>query len=239
MNTKVSILMPVYNRQDMVGSAIKSVLAQTSQAWQLIIYNDGSTDQSDKICRQFAGKSTNIHITGSTTNNGIVYARNKLLEACNTEYGMWLDSDDLCSIYRIEMMLDLIGKFDVIWSNWQPFMTTSDATLPDYTKKPIQCDKLPRHYPTILFRMERAPRFQEVMFNGTPTTVSGEDQEWFKRFQATGITETHTNYILYYYRRHSARITSWKRPGGNPDWLARMSNRVTGPHNTGHASNPQ
>ena len=57
---KISVIMPVYNSEKYVSKAIESVLAQDFEDFELILVNDGSTDNSAEICDQFAEKYENI-----------------------------------------------------------------------------------------------------------------------------------------------------------------------------------
>ena len=88
---KVSIIMPVYNKEKYVGRAIESVLKQTFSDWELIIIDDGSNDHSLDICRQY--KDNRIKVF-HTANHGVSHARNIGLENATGEYVSFLDADD-------------------------------------------------------------------------------------------------------------------------------------------------
>jgi len=88
---KVSIIMPVYNKEKYVGRAIESVLKQTFLDWELIIIDDGSTDHSLDICRQY--KDSRIKVF-HTENCGVSHARNCGLSKAKGEWIWFIDSDD-------------------------------------------------------------------------------------------------------------------------------------------------
>lgn len=59
-NPKISIIIPTYNRAHLVGRAIQSVLSQTYQGFELIVVNDGSTDNTDEVIKEFQQKDNRI-----------------------------------------------------------------------------------------------------------------------------------------------------------------------------------
>ena len=91
---KVSIIMPVYNKEKYIKKAIQSVLAQTMQDWELLIIDDGSTDNSFEICNSFKDERIKaVHVE----NGGVSSARNIGLDMANGEYVTFIDSDDYIS----------------------------------------------------------------------------------------------------------------------------------------------
>jgi glycosyltransferase involved in cell wall biosynthesis len=89
----VSILMLTYNRADYIGTAIKSVLAQTYQNFELIILDDGSTDETAGIVASF--KDPRIQYHADTVNRGLIYRRAESLTYATGTYVAILDSDDI------------------------------------------------------------------------------------------------------------------------------------------------
>lgn len=90
----LSIIMPVYNVEKYVGKAIESVLSQTMTDLELIIINDGSTDNSGKICKKYASIDTRIKYFYKD-NRGVSVARNFGIEKTSTsKYITFIDSDD-------------------------------------------------------------------------------------------------------------------------------------------------
>jgi glycosyltransferase involved in cell wall biosynthesis len=88
----VSIMMPAYNADKVIGEAINSVLAQTFQNWELLIVNDGSTDRTPEI---IAGHSDPRIKAYHQVNGGEASARNIALEHVRGEYLAFLDADDV------------------------------------------------------------------------------------------------------------------------------------------------
>src|SRR4051794_25662018 len=92
--TLVSIITPAYNCEEFISEAIDSVLAQTYINWEMIIVNDKSTDNTEKIVNDYIQLDTRIKVINLSENSGAAVARNKALENANGRYIAFLDSDD-------------------------------------------------------------------------------------------------------------------------------------------------
>src|SRR5690606_29655357 len=88
-----SIILPCYNCQDYVGHAIDSVIGQSYENWELLIVDDGSTDRSPDIIRQYADSNFRIRVI-TQDNQGVSKARNLALENARGAYITFLDADD-------------------------------------------------------------------------------------------------------------------------------------------------
>lgn len=99
--------MPTYNRSWIVGRAIKSVLEQSFKDFELIIVNDGSTDDTDLVIKHFT--DDRIIIVKSETNGGLSHARNLGLKKAKGEIVAYLDSDNL---WYSEYLGVVCGAFD-------------------------------------------------------------------------------------------------------------------------------
>ena len=103
-NKYVSIIIPVYNRQSVIEECIDSVLAQSYKSFEIIIIDDGSTDNTVEICRQAAAKDNRIKILFGA-HGGVSSARNKGLDAAKGDYIFFLDSDDIIHPMLLEMLV--------------------------------------------------------------------------------------------------------------------------------------
>jgi Glycosyl transferase family 2 len=98
----ISILIPAYNAQEWIGDTIRSAIDQTWPRKEIIIIDDGSTDQTFSIARQFASKEVNVV---TQQNQGAAAARNKAFSLCQGEYVQWLDADDLLARDKIAQQM--------------------------------------------------------------------------------------------------------------------------------------
>ncbi|MCR5100744.1 MAG: glycosyltransferase [Butyrivibrio sp.] len=91
MESKVSVIIPVYNGGKYVGKCIQSVLDQSYKNLEIIVIDDGSTDDSGNICNSFKDKRMHVYHTG---NFGVSGARNKGVSFATGDYVTFVDADD-------------------------------------------------------------------------------------------------------------------------------------------------
>jgi glycosyltransferase involved in cell wall biosynthesis len=87
----VSVILPTYNRAEWLSRAIDSVIAQTYTHWELIVWDDGSTDHTEGIAKAYNNQKIKYHFDD---NHGVYYARNRSIQVSRGEYIAFLDSDD-------------------------------------------------------------------------------------------------------------------------------------------------
>ena len=92
----VSVIIPVYNAEPYLRRCLDSVLNSTYRELELILVNDGSTDNSPAICEEYAARDSRVTLI-SQENRGVSAARNRGLEACRGEWVVFVDADDLIS----------------------------------------------------------------------------------------------------------------------------------------------
>ena len=103
----VSVIIPLYNAAPFIEQCIQSILAQTWPNIEIIIVDDGSTDNSYEIARQFEGDKVKII---KQPNNGASVARNSGLKVAKGEYIQFMDADDLLSADKIEKQVRVLQK---------------------------------------------------------------------------------------------------------------------------------
>ena len=103
----VSILIPAYNAENWIKDAAKSALDQTWSKKEIIIVDDGSSDNTLHIAREFESESVKV-ITQA--NMGASAARNKALSLAQGDYIQWLDADDLLAPNKISQQLKMRHK---------------------------------------------------------------------------------------------------------------------------------
>ncbi len=92
----ISVIIPVYNTEQYLHRCIDSVLASAYQEFEILLVNDGSTDHSPDICRQYAEKASRIRLINQK-NQGVSAARNRGIDASTGDWIVFLDSDDRIS----------------------------------------------------------------------------------------------------------------------------------------------
>ena len=90
----VTIILPAYNAEKYVATAIESVISQTYRCWELLIIDDGSYDRTASICGRFEKDDERVSVI-ATQNQGVSAARNRGLEFARGKYITFLDADDM------------------------------------------------------------------------------------------------------------------------------------------------
>lgn len=106
---KFSVVMPVYNRERCVLQSIESVIDQEFADWELIIIDDGSEDNTLKLCNSIAQNDSRVKVY-SQLNKGVSAARNSGLKVAVGEYVLFLDSDDFLEMNALKDMETLIKQ---------------------------------------------------------------------------------------------------------------------------------
>ncbi len=113
-NPKISIIIPVYNKEQYLKRCIDSVLAQTEKHFELLLVDDGSTDHSADICREYEKKDARICVI-QRENGGASAARNTGIAEAKGEYIGFVDADDWIEPEMYEILLDAFsGKTKTI-----------------------------------------------------------------------------------------------------------------------------
>ena len=121
----VSILVPVYNSSPYLRECVASLTGQTYRDLQIVMINDGSTDDSWDVMQQLAGEDSRIEIYGQS-NQGVAATRNHLLAKARGEFVLFVDSDDWIELNTIESLLSEQeqGDYDIVM-----FRISTDDTV--------------------------------------------------------------------------------------------------------------
>lgn len=101
----ISIVMPVFNAEEYLKKSIESILGQTYPAWELIIIDNGSEDDSFRICQEYAKNEDRILVLHQYQNKGVSAARNLGVEKATGNYVTFLDADDWVAPDYLEQLI--------------------------------------------------------------------------------------------------------------------------------------
>ena len=107
----ISVIVPVYNVAKYLKKCVDSILSQSYKDYEVILVDDGSTDDSGHICDEYVQKFPCIRVLHSK-NGGLSVARNRGREASKGEYITYIDSDDVVSPDYLEVLYNLIQKYN-------------------------------------------------------------------------------------------------------------------------------
>jgi len=115
----LSVIVPIYNVDRYLKKCLDSLLNQTYTNLEIILINDGSTDSSYEICKQYAGKDPRFRLINKE-NGGLGQARNVGLENANGDIYAFVDSDDWIDIRMFEKMISAMEEYnaDIVQCNY-------------------------------------------------------------------------------------------------------------------------
>lgn len=123
----VSVIIPTYNRAHIVTEAIESVLAQTYQSYEIIVVDDGSTDNTAEVLKKYGNKIKYYY----QDNKGVSAARNRGIREANGDFIAFLDSDDLWKSDKIEKQVIVFQEnqdLGLVYS-YAEFLTVSTGKI--------------------------------------------------------------------------------------------------------------
>ena len=208
MTPTISIITTVYNRARYLPQAIESLLAQTRRDFELILWDDGSTDDTPPIAKDFAGRDPRIRLT-LAEHRGRTPALNAALELCRGEFLGLLDSDDYLAADALRLTaapLDNHRRVGMVYT--QHTNIDASGTVGAIGKRclvPYSKDRLLIDFMTFHFRLVRRSVFDEV--GGIDASFPyAEDYDLCLRMSE--VTEVrHVKQPLYFYRIHQDSIS--------------------------------
>lgn len=151
----ISVIVPVYNVEKYVGRCLTSIINQSYTNLEIIVVNDGSTDNSFSVCKEYAAKDNRIKLI-TQENRGLSGARNTGLRHYTGEYVTFVDSDDWIHRNMIEFLYNVLMRHDSEMSLCAS-LRVSEEMIPDKEHKEIE-DKTYTY-----------DKFMKLFLNGTFT----------------------------------------------------------------------
>lgn len=212
---EVSIIVPVYQVEKYIRQCIDSILAQTFTDFELILVDDGSKDNSGKICDEYAEKDKRIRVIHKE-NGGLSDARNKGLDNASGNYFMFVDGDDYIAPNMTECLHNNILKADadIAACNYR-YIFESDGEKDFATENKAEVlnsneifynRKNERNYGfwTVAWnKLYKREKFKSLRFR---FGKYHEDEFWANDIYQTDITVIAVKESLYYYRQRSNSI---------------------------------
>jgi glycosyltransferase involved in cell wall biosynthesis len=206
---RVSVLVPVFNALPYLREALASVSSQTFTDFELLVIDDGSTDGSAELLRQYATTDSRIRVI-TRENKGLVATRNQLLSEAKAPLVAWMDSDDVSLPHRLESQ---IARFD---ADPDLICLGAFAQCVDPDGNPLNVEIYPLAHDNILVEQQRggAMRFPTTMMRRAAALSiggfrapfkMGEDFDFLLRLSEVGKMGNLPD-VLYLYRKHLASV---------------------------------
>lgn len=217
-----SIIIPVHNSEKYLEQCVDSVLAQDCSDFEILLINDGSTDNSPKICDHYCAKDPRCQVLHRGKGKGAASARNAGTDMATGEYIVYIDSDDY--IENTTFLSDIKEQaekgYDLICYKFRKYyedmdeITACTFSMPmlmdgdsfgAYVNRLVQCDAFYCAPWTKAIRRSILTkgnvRFREGLLS--------EDQEWYYHVltQADSIIGIDKSYIIYRQHKHSTSTT--------------------------------
>lgn len=209
---RVTIVIPVYNRQSYLATAIESVLAQTYKDFELLIWDDGSTDSSVEIAQGYAQRDGRIRVIAAA-HQGAAYALKGAFAEAKGAYIGQVDSDDILDWRALELtvpILDSHPEVGVVYTDYLDINQNGQILgVGQRCSIPYSQDRILIDFMIFHFRLIRRYVYEQVGgFNGEFASI--EDYELCLRLAE--VTEVKkVSQPLYYYRHHPESVCKTKQ----------------------------
>ena len=210
---KVSIIVPVYNAEKYLKKCLNSICCQTHENLEIILINDGSTDDSANICKQFQSKDKRI-IYIEKENEGQGKARNTGLENMTGKYVSFVDSDDYIDINMIKILLAVAYEYnaDMVQCKFLEVDINSEVNFKvvdeindkqiisrDFVFENIKYERILCNYTDDIISCNKLIRKDLITNMRFPEDIYYEDKHLMFRLRHKANKIIYVNNYLYYY----------------------------------------
>lgn len=206
---KVSVIIPAYNSQQFIAQTLDSLLGQTLKDIEVVIVNDGSTDNTQQIIDEYAEKY-DIFVPYEQENSGVSAARNFGLEKATGEYVVFLDADDYYSPESLEAFYNTAKKTnaDIVIGRLATFGENSDVHFNEFADKIAKMDSIDTFDKVLLWNFlvgNKCYKRERLIKSGIrfPAYRYCEEGAFFMTYVYTGAKISGTFDSIMYYRRHT------------------------------------
>ena len=210
----LSIIIPAYNLEQYISKCFDRLLPELNELAEVIVIDDGSTDQTYEICKRYEAKYSFMHCYHKE-NGGVSSARNYGLQIAKGDYIAWVDGDDIVTENWYRKIIDVL-------QNEKPDMIIFDLGLFwDDGKKKLRHARLPRHLSTneFIYELSKGERVQGFFWNKVLKRAYFNhitiDENIFAMEDYKVITQIASQLkkivtiseVLYWYRQRSESLT--------------------------------
>jgi len=213
---KISVVLVTYNRANYLPRALESVLSQTFSNFEVILVNNGSTDNTAELCESYEKKDRRIKLINIPENRGASRGRNIAIDHASCEYITIVDDDDYCDDKMLEHLVNLAAEYNADISICGSYNDFGDRLEPYFIfdellilNKVEALDELLKREkynvapPTKLFRKSL---FKGIKF---PEGVLVDDIHVIYKVFSNADTVVAQGKPLYYFTKHGGNMTAF------------------------------
>lgn len=213
MRPLVSILLPCFNAEKYLSYALESILNQDYNNLQIICVNDGSSDNTLSILKDYSLADTRIEILNHSINQGLIASLNSAIRLVRGEFFARMDADDYCPPDRIAVQVDFMEKhpeFDLVSGGYRYFISNNKpleyippvATLPAALKF-ISLFSTPLTHAAILGKSS----ILKTDYSYDKNYPHSEDYELFSKLALNGVPMANLERTLYWVRLNPESVS--------------------------------
>lgn len=216
-NDLISVIIPVYNTEKYLNKCVETVTQQTINNIEILLIDDGSTDNSGKLCDEWANRDSRIRVFHKP-NEGLSATRNYGLKHAKGNYVAWVDSDDYVAPFFVEKLYNKLIDNDADMSMCNFYGLQGDILTFDGASRIFDATYTSKQFMEMVYttgffcviwnKMAKKEAFYNVLF---PVGRRFEDASVMRRLAENCNKIVVFDEPLYYYRRHEASITMKKR----------------------------
>ena len=208
----ISVVMAVYNRQEYLKEAISSVLQQTWKDFELLVWDDASTDGSLAIARSFSEQDSRVRVVLGQ-HSGHSESLQSAIAATSRPFIGQVDSDDILHPTALEKTVKILQanpQVGLVYTNYLVIDRQGEITGEgERCKVPYSRERILSHFMTFHFRLIRRTVFNQVGGINTDFTYA---QDYDLCLRLSEVTEVrHVDEPLYFYRTHTGSISQGKK----------------------------
>ena len=214
LQKKVSVIIPSFNSGEFLDEAIQSVAGQTYKNLEIIVVNDGSSDNTEEIVRRWQKQDSRIRYIEHRFNKGLAAARNTGIKNSYGEYIAFLDADDVWIPTKLEVQIHAIEKEKVqgAFSNWWIWDNFSGSKKLAFFENPLRGSKdiinslVKKNFGNSSTFVTKKEIFNQIGFFDE-TLKASEDYDFWLRLFFNNIKIAWINEPLVFYRQHNSQMS--------------------------------
>jgi len=210
-NIFISVVIPTFNSEDFIEKTINSIYLQTFKNYEVIVYDDGSTDGTHEVCKKFEKYDNFRFVNGEHTGN-IAKNRNTAVFLTKGDFIAFLDSDDIWESNKLELQLIYLDKYNIVCSNAVIIDEKDNIIAEKYftglenVNELLLFDLVKVNYlitSTVL--MEKKTFYESGLFDENLANLAEDYALWLKASENNKIKYIDNNLIKY--RKHTGNIS--------------------------------